>query len=226
MLGFCDVRIFLNGWQAAIHAIEERGANLSPRQIIVCVVAAIAASALFYCGIIFEFREHHALAALGNPRVACCGRVSQHRRARHLWYGGLGRRRDLAREDLERHDLDVVATHFTQARIGLLPQWLAQVHPKTGAPRRALAVVGAFTLLGVAVGRSAILPIVDMVSLCLALSIILCLIILLRRRRHGVPASYTVPGGTPLIIVALLGAGTMVGIAILQPWLSGRGNST
>jgi APA family basic amino acid/polyamine antiporter len=112
---------------------------------------------------------------------------------------------------------------FAQARIGLLPHWLAQLHPNTGVPRRALAVVSAFTLLGVAVGRSAILPIVDMVSLCLALSIILCLIILLRRRRHGVPASYTVPGGTPLIVIALLGAGAMVGIAILQPWLSGRG---
>ncbi len=84
-------------------------------------------------------------------------------------------------------------------------------------------VVSAFTLLGVAVGRSAILPIVDMVSLCLALSIILCLIILLRRRRHGTPASYIVPGGTPLIVIALLGASAMVGIAILQPFLSGAG---
>lgn len=220
---FATCAYFLNGWQAAIHAIEERRANLSPRQIIVCVVAAIAASALFYCGIIFSSASTmpwQRLATLELPAAAAFRSIGAH---------GIFGTVVLVAAVISLAKTWSAMTWmssrliFAQARIGLLPQWLAQLHPNTGVPRRALAVVSAFTLLGVAVGRSAILPIVDMVSLCLALSIILCLIILLRRRRHGVPASYTVPGGTPLIVIAIFGAGTMVGIAILQPWLSDKG---
>jgi len=220
---FATCAYFLNGWQAAIHAIEERRANLSPRHIIVCVVAAIAASALFYCGIILSsasIMPWQRLAILDLPAAAAFRSIGPH---------GIFGTVVLVAAVISLAKTWSAMTWmssrliFAQARCGLLPQWLAQVDPSTGVPRRALWVVSAFTLLGVAVGRSAILPIVDMVSLCLALSIILCLIILLRRRRHGAPASYIVPGGTPLILTALLGASAMVGIAVLQPFLSGAG---
>jgi amino acid transporter len=220
---FATCAYFLNGWQAAIHAIEERRASLGPRHIIFCVVAAIVASALFYCGIILSSASTmpwQRLATLDLPAAAAFRTLGPH---------GIFGTVVLAAAVISLAKTWSAMTWmssrliFAQARLGLLPEWLAQVDPSTGVPRRALAVVSAFTLLGVAVGRSAILPIVDMVSLCLALSIILSLIILLRRRRQDTSASYTVPGGTPLIVIALLGAGTMVGIAILQPWLDGKG---
>ena len=81
------------------------------------------------------------------------------------------------------------------------------------------------TLAGLALGRSAVLPIVNMVSICLALSIILCLVVLLLRRRapgHEQPA-FTVPGGTPMILVALACALLMVGVALLEPLINGGG---
>jgi amino acid transporter len=196
---------------------------LGPRHIIFCVVAAIVASALFYCGIILSSASTmpwQRLATLDLPAAAAFRTLGPH---------GIFGTVVLAAAVISLAKTWSAMTWmssrliFAQARLGLLPEWLAQVDPSTGVPRRALAVVSAFTLLGVAVGRSAILPIVDMVSLCLALSIILSLIILLRRRRQDTSASYTVPGGTPLIVIALLGAGTMVGIAILQPWLDGKG---
>lgn len=220
---FATCAYFLNGWQAAIHAIEERRANLSPRHIIVCVIAAIAASALFYCGIILSsasIMPWQRLANLDLPAAAAFRSVGP-----HGIFGTLVLVAAVISLAKTWSAMTWMSSRliFAQARFGLLPHWLAHVDPRTGVPRRALWVVGAFTLLGVAVGRSAILPIVDMVSLCLALSIILCLIILLRRRRHGAPASYMVPGGTPLIVIALLGASTMVGIAVLQPLLSGEG---
>ncbi len=220
---FATCAYFLNGWQAAIHAIEERRANLSPRHIIVCVVAAIVASALFYCGIIVSSASTmpwQHLATLDLPAAAAFSSIGP-----HGIFGTLVLVAAMISLAKTWSAMTWMSSRliFAQARFGLLPRWLAQVDPSTGVPHRALAVVSAFTLLGVALGRSAILPIVDMVSLCLALSIILSLIILLRRRRQGAAASYTVPGGTPLIVIALLGASTMVGIAILQPWLSGKG---
>ena len=221
---FATCAYFLNGWQAAIHAIEERRTSLMPRHIILCVVAAIAASALFYCGIILSSASTmpwQRLAALDLPAAAAFRSIGL-----HGIFGTVVLVAAVISLAKTWSAVTWMASRliFAQARLGFLPQWLAQVDPGTGAPRRALAVVGAFTLLGVAVGRSAILPIVDMVSLCQALSIILCLIILLRRRRHGAAPEYTVPGGTPLILIALLGAGAMVGIAVLQPWLNGKGS--
>jgi APA family basic amino acid/polyamine antiporter len=220
---FATCAYFLNGWQAAIHAIEERRAALSPRQIIACVVAAIAASALFYCGIILSCASTmpwRRLTTLELPAAAAFRAIGFH---------GIFGTVVLVAAAISLTKTWSAMTWmssrliFAQARLGLLPQWLAQVDPSTGAPRRALFVTGTFTVLGVAAGRSAILPIVDMVSLCLALSIILCLIILLRRRQHGAPPSYTVPGGTPVIAAALLGAIAMVGIAIVQPFLRSNG---
>jgi hypothetical protein len=50
----------------------------------------------------------------------------------------------------------------------------------------------------------AIMPIVNMVSICLALSIILCLCALLRRRRQNTQKrAYSVPGGSITIYAAL-----------------------
>jgi hypothetical protein len=73
-------------------------------------------------------------------------------------------------------------------------------------------------------GRSALLPIVDMVSICLAFSIVLCLIVLLRRRRsdRSTP-SYTVPGGTPTIVFALVAVLLMIAVSILKPLIDARG---
>jgi APA family basic amino acid/polyamine antiporter len=220
---FATCAYFLNGWQAAIHAIEERRASLSPRHIIACVVAAIVASALFYCGIILSSASTmpwQRLAALDLPASAAFRAIGFH--------GTLGTVVLIAAVVSLAKTWSAMTWMssrliFAQARCGLLPQWLAQVDPRSGVPRNALFAVSVFTVFGVAAGRSAILPIVDMVSLCLALSIILSLIILLRRRQRDAPSSYTVPGGTPVIVIALLGAITMVGIAILQPFVNSNG---
>jgi APA family basic amino acid/polyamine antiporter len=221
---FATCAYFLNGWQAAIHAIEERRAALSSRHIIACVVAAIAASALFYCGIILaaaSIMPWQRLAVLDLPAAAAF---------RAIGAGGIFGTVVLVAAVISLAKTWSAMTWMSsrlllaQARHGLLPQWLAHVDPRSGVPRRAVFIASAFTVLGVALGRSAILPIVDMVSLCLALSIILSLIILLRRRQLApVPPAYTVPGGTPVIVIALLGALAMVGIALVQPFLQTHG---
>jgi APA family basic amino acid/polyamine antiporter len=220
---FATCAYFLNGWQAAIHAIEERSATLSARQIIACVIGAIAASALFYCGIILSSASTmpwRRLATLELPAASAFRAIGF-----HGIFGTLVLAAAVVSLAKTWSAMTWMSSRliFAQARIGLLPRWLAQIDPRSGVPRRALFMTSSFTVLGVAAGRGAILPIVDMVSLCLALSIIMCLVILLRRRRDQSAPSYTVPGGTPVIAAALLGTTAMVGIAVVQPFLQSKG---
>jgi amino acid transporter len=221
---FSTCAFFLNGWQASLHAIEERRADVSARSAIFHIVAAILASTVFYCGIVLAaaslvpwpsligkelpaaaaFRTVGAEGLLGSAVIVTAAVSLSKTWSAMVWVAS--------------------RVVFAQARHGFLPPPLAAVDSKTGAPRTAVMFVTMLTLAGVALGRGAIVPIVNMVSICLALSIILCLLVLLRRRRDGSAApSFTVPGGQFVIICALAGAIAMVGIAVLEPLLSGAG---
>lgn len=221
---FATSAFFLNGWQAALHAIEERRADVSPRSAIASVVAAIFAAALFYCGIVFAAASlvpWQSLIGQELPAVAAFRSIGTS--------GLLGSAVIVAAVISLSKTWSAIAwlasrLIFAQARHGFLPSALATVDAKTAAPRTAVVLVTALSMLGVALGRAAVLPIVNMVALCLALSIVLCLIVLLRRRRRdSFTPTFTVPGGTPVITVALLAAIAMVGIVVVEPFLSSQG---
>lgn len=221
---FATSAFFLNGWQAALHAIEERRPEVSPRSAIASVVAAIFAAALFYCGIVFAASSlvpWPSLIGQELPAVVAFRSIGTS--------GLLGSAVIVAAAVSLSKTWSAIAwlasrLIFAQARHGFLPPALASVDAKTGAPRTAIVLVTALSMVGVAFGRAAVLPIVNMVALCLALSIVLCLIVLLRRRRRDTfTPTFTVPGGTPVIAIALLGAIAMVGIVVVEPFLSSRG---
>jgi amino acid transporter len=98
---------------------------------------------------------------------------------------------------------------------------LSVVDPASRSPRNAILFVTVVSMIGIALGRSAIVPIVDTLAICYALSIILCLVVLVRRRRlDSRRPVFVVPGGMATILVAMLGASAMVGIALIQPFLA------
>jgi len=221
---FSNCAFFLAGWQASLHAIEEKDAALSIRSAITWICAAIIAAAFFYSGVVLSAssavpwrglvsRELPAVAAFGSLTssgilgtlvlVAAIVSVSKTWSA-VTW---IGSRLILA-----------------QARHGMLPSMLGVVDPHSGSPRRAVLLVTVLTMVGVVAGRSAILPIVNMVAMCLALSMILCLAVLIRRRQldRDVP-SFTVPGGGLVIGCAMIGTSAMVAIALAQPLLNAHG---
>jgi APA family basic amino acid/polyamine antiporter len=219
---FATCAYFLNGWQAAIHAVEERRAGLSGRTLISCVIAAIGAAAIFYGAIILSsasIAPWQRLITADLPAATAFRAIGLH--------GIFGTFVLVAAVVSLAKTWSAAAWMssrlvLAQARFGLLPAWLAKVDPQSGAPRRALLITSALTVLGILLGRSAILPIVDMVALCLALSIILSLIVLLKRRKqHAAPPSFTVPGGSITVVSALVGVCSMVGVVLVQPLLSG-----
>jgi APA family basic amino acid/polyamine antiporter len=217
---FATSAYFLNGWQAALHAIEERRSDVSPRAAILSMVGAIGVSALFYACIILASSmamPWQSLLARELPAAAAF---------RTLGAGGV-----LGSVVLIAAIVSLTKTWsatawiatrllYAQARHGYLPKSLAAVDPQFRAPRNAILVVTLISMLGMALGRSAIVPIVDTLAICAALSIILCLLVLLRRRRDSARAAFVVPGGPPTIWSAVIGASSMVGIGLIKPLLS------
>lgn len=220
---FATCAFFLNGWQAALHAIEERRAEVSLRGAMASILAGIFAAALFYCGLIFAASSLvHWPSLIGRelPAVAAFSSIGT---------GLLGTAVIVAAAVSLSKTWSAIAwlasrLVFAQARHGFLPRALATIDAGTGAPRKAVVLVTALTLVGVALGRAAVLPIINMVALCLALSMVLCLIVLLRRRRlDAFTPAFRVPGGKPVIVVALTGAIAMVAIVTVEPFLGGGG---
>ncbi len=221
---FSSCAFFLNGWQAALHAIEERRPGLTVRGAVLSMVGGILVGSLAYCGIVLstsasvpwqtllqkDLPAVSAYAALVPGHVfgtvvVVIASIS----AMKTWNAAVW-----------------VASRLivAQGREGFLPRPLALLDPRSGAPRAAIVFVTGLALAGPFLGRAAILPIVNMASICLALSIVLCMAVLLRLRftRRDIP-SFVVPGGLVTIVIALLAACAMIGIAVLDPLLRAHG---
>lgn len=217
---FASCAFFLNGWQTALHAIEERRSATTPRRAVISMLAAVAVAALFYAALVVAvsmalpwqrlvgsdlpavaaFRALPGAGALGTVLLAAAAVSLAKTWSAMMW----------------------VASRllYAQARCGLLPARLLDLHPHSGAPRAAIVVVMLISLAGILAGRGIVVPIVDMVSTCIALSFILCLLVLLRAQRvQPAEGTFRVPGGRPTILLALAGALAMVGIAVGRPLL-------
>jgi len=215
---------FLNGWQSAIHAIEERQAGVEVRHAVRAIILGIIASTLLYCGIILSAASaipwQQIVAAPMPARMAFDALVPQL---------GLGTIVLVAAAVAVAKTWSAVAWLGSRlavalARERLLPQSLAVLDAKSGAPRAGILLVTILSLAGPLFGRSAILPIIDMVSICIALSILLGLAVLIKQRRTDPGRSaYTVPGGMATAWLALLLAFVMIGTALVSPLLEHPG---
>jgi len=210
--------MFLNGFQASAYAIEDRSPATTTRVVAIAMVAGIVASALFYCGIIVagsmalpwqelveaDLPAVKAFAALTpsgifGPIVLIAATISLAKA-----YNGIA-------------SMAGRLVH-AQSELGFLPPAFGKLHERRRSPIYAIAFVFAINLLGVFLGRGAVMSIVNMCSICLAMSFVVCLIILLRqRRRQGDVPAFTVPGGNTTIVVGLVGALTMAAVAFWEP---------
>ncbi len=212
---------FLNGWQVALHAIEERAAGTEVHSAVLSMIAGILTATLFYAAIAL------AAGSLVPWRSIVAEELPAAAAFRAL--GGAALVQLIVATAL----ISLVKTWtaiawmasrmlVSQARDGVLPAAFARLDPATGAPRVAIAFTTVATAIGVAVGRGALMPIVNMSSLCLALSILVCLVaLLLLRRSQPLAAGFRVPTG--LLVAALVCAFTMIGAAVLAPILRDPG---
>jgi amino acid transporter len=221
---FSACAFFLNGWQASIHAIEERTADTSITRAVGAMVVAIWVAAAFYVAMVLAASSATpwmGLVARDLPAVVAF---------RSLTTNGI-----LGTVVLVAAIVSLAKTWtaiawiasrllLAQARCGFFPRALASVHPVTGAPRMAIAAVTGLSLAGIALGNGAIVPLVNMVATCLALSMAVCMLaLLLYRGGSNVRPSFVVPGGRITVLASLVAAVLMIGMAVLEPWIAGHG---
>jgi basic amino acid/polyamine antiporter, APA family len=221
---FATSAYFLNGFQAVPQAIEERAEGVSARTITRVMMLSVAIAAVFLCLVVVAVSMATPWQSIVNQPMMTATALSK------LKYGNALATIVLiaaAASVLKAWNaLALMASRMlmAQARESLLPSWLASIHPVHKTPAIAALLVGVLTMTGVMLGRGAMLPIVDMGSLCLAATFVLCFVGVMKLRRAGIRASdgAGVPGGTWVLWLGLAGASVMAIFALAEPVLTGH----
>lgn len=216
---FANCAFFLNGFQVIPQAIEERSEGVGARSIARIMIVSVAAAALFYCLAVLCSSLASPWRGLANSQLAAAVAVEK------ILPGGL-----LAKAVLLAAAASLLKTWnavalmaarilLAQARVGLLPRRFGSIHPRYSTPHVAVLLVGACSCAGVFLGRGAVLPLLNMSSICLAATFIVCCLGVLRLRRGAtqIAADYRAPGGTILIVVATLAAAAISLFALVEP---------
>jgi basic amino acid/polyamine antiporter, APA family len=218
---FAIAPMFLNGFQSVAQTAEERTERVTFARIAASMAFALLIAIGFYCLVTLaaasakpwqalldrpmvtaaafaDLLPHHVLSML----VLAAAALSVVR----IWNGVT---------------IWTVRLLLAQARAGFLPAWLGATHPRHGSPTAAVIFVAACTALGALLGRGAIIPLVDMASLCLAGNLVLACIAALRVRatHQGSSAPYSTPGGAFTLLYALAGSSGMAVFAFVDPIL-------
>ena len=114
---------------------------------------------------------------------------------------------------------------FALGRAQIIWSGFGRVHPVFRSPATAVIFVGVVATLGIFLGRSAIIPIVNLASACFALGyLLICLgVIKLRRTQPEQPRPYRVPGGVVTAALAVAGALFMLFLSLYQPYVDAKG---
>ena len=218
---FATCPLWLNNFQGAIQAVEERRPDVSLRAVGRALVAAVLAAAAFYICLILSVGMIAPWQSLAGRPVAVTIAMD------HLDPSGWLRQLVLigALVSLAKAWNGIVLTAarvlMAQARLGFVPRVFARIHPRYGSPHAAIIFVTAASLIGMLFGRAAILPIVGTLSISatLILTMTSAGLIILRRRDKSVPA-YVAPFGYLMPLLSSAGAMAMGVYALLSPWLS------
>jgi APA family basic amino acid/polyamine antiporter len=108
---------------------------------------------------------------------------------------------------------------FAMSRDGLLPSWLAQVHPRYGTPYRVTIIIGVVVaLIAGLVPLSALAELVNIGTL-FAFIVVSIGVVILRRTHPDLPRSFRVPASPVLPILAVLACGYLMLNLPVETWL-------
>jgi basic amino acid/polyamine antiporter, APA family len=222
---FAMCAMLLNGFQSALYVIEERADGVSVSAATRSMVYGIVAAAVFYAAIILAagcmlpWRE---ILGAHLPAVAAFDVLSP--------TGIVGRiilLVSIASLAKTWNALLLMASRIlvAQSRAGMVPADFAKLNQRAGAPSNAILLVTFVSVAGMLLGKGALIPIINMATICIAMILVLALLVLLKLR-HRQPESpgYAVPGGLPTILVCLSGAVLMAGFAFVGPLLQNPGH--
>lgn len=216
---FANSAFFLNGFQAIPQAIEERSPGIGARTIARMMTGAVIIATVFYCAVVLCSSLAAPWQELAGSELATAAAVHS------VIPGGLLSKIVLLTAALSLlktwNAIALMASRIlmAQARLRLLPSSFQRLHPRYATPASAVVFVGLCSLCGIFLGRGAVLPLVNMASICLAFTFVLgCAAVLRLRRQSSLqPDEYRAPGGTTAIVAGIVAAGTMATIALFEP---------
>lgn len=114
---------------------------------------------------------------------------------------------------------------FALGRSHIIPKPFGQVDARSGAPTVAGLFVAGASVLGILLGRNALLPLLNVVAAVQAGAFVLVAIgvLRLRRRRPELRRPYRVPGGAPVAVLAALGSVVALYLALVEPYRAAGG---
>jgi APA family basic amino acid/polyamine antiporter len=108
---------------------------------------------------------------------------------------------------------------FAMSRDGLLPSWLAQVHPRFGTPDRVTIIIGVVVaLIAGLVPLSALAELVNIGTL-FAFIVVSIGVVVLRRTHPDLPRSFRVPASPVVPFLAVLACGYLMLNLPVETWL-------
>lgn len=221
---FATCAFLLNGFQAIPQVVEERASNISFAKIAALIVSSILAGVLFYCFVIWTNAITIPWRNLANTEMATVTSVAT------LPYGRVLATILLltAAASLFKtwNGMVIMAARLmvAMARAGAIPTAFARLHPRFGSPSAAILFILTINLAGLFLGRGAIIPIINMCSMTLTLTFVMCCAAVIKLRQVSeVPAAFQVPGGAPTIAIAGATSLAMAVAAFVTPVTSGAG---
>ncbi len=214
---FATCAMLLYGFQSALYLIEERAPHVSVRAATGSMVIGIVAAALFYAAVLVSAGSivpWRSILASELPSVAAFDALLPGRIAPVILVVAIF---SLAKTW---NAVIMMASRLVlaQAQTGLLPAWLGRIDARRKTPRNALLLVTGASMVGIFLGRGAIVPIVNMATICVSMTIALMLVVLIvQRRRQPRSPGFSVPAPKLVIPVCAVGAILMAGFALFQP---------
>jgi basic amino acid/polyamine antiporter, APA family len=222
---FLTTPVWFGGFNVIPQAMEERAPGTSLRTVGLVIILSLGLATVFYCLIILASSMTMPWQSLVRLDLPAAG----------AFQIGLGSTL-LARVVLLAALLGLIATWnavffaaarvlFALGRARIINPSFGAIHPVHGSPAAAVLFVGAVGTCAVFIGRSAIIPIVNVGATCLAGAFLLTCLSVIRMRRLAPdrPRPYSVPGGTWTAGIAVLFCLGILGLSLFQPYADAKG---
>jgi amino acid transporter len=218
---FATCAMLLYGFQTSLYLIEERAPGVEVRAATGGMVLGIIVAAVFYAAIILaagSIVPWRTMLGADLPSVAAFD-------ALHPGAGIGTVVLVVAILSLAKtwNAVSMMASRLVlaQSQAGLLPGLFSRLDPRRRTPTNAILLVSVASIIGIVLGRGALVPVINMATICVSITIFLMLIVLLvQRRRQPLSPGFSLPAARIMLPVCLSGVGLMAAFAVLQPcWL-------
>jgi basic amino acid/polyamine antiporter, APA family len=220
---FGNAPMMFNSFQSVLQAIEERTQTLSKEVVVRLCILSVLLVMIFYLVIVVAAARATPWAVLAASDLAAAEALAHLPWSRMLETVFL---LALAASLLKSWNpvfMSTVRLLFAQAREGMIPTCFGSVNPRTGAPDKGVIIVAVCNFIGIFLGKGALLPIVNAISISIALIYVLtCTAALVMRRRDPNHIGFRVPGGFAVGSLSVAAALGMAVFALLQPARAGQ----